>query len=571
MKTSKIYLLAILLLSTVFRVNGQIYKKPNYSPTYEEIISFYKNLDKKYPQASLVENGETDIGKPLHVFIIDKDPKKSSASMVKIMINNGIHPGEPDGINASMQLADEILLNWKKYQSLFDTVELYIIPVYNVDGCLRRGNSSRANQDGPSEYGFRGNYQNLDLNRDFIKADSKNALTFIKNFRVIDPHIMVDTHVSNGADYQYTFTYFFSNWCQQYHYQGSLSRKLEEFFKSDMLKKNIETVPYVNHHAETPLEGIHAFYDSPRYCTGYTSLFGCISITTETHMLKPFDERVRTTYESLQSLLKMASKHRSELLALKTSGSKEKEWKEIGLNYKMDTSSYEIINFKGYEPYYKKSEVTGLDQLYYDRSKPIEKTINYYNIYKPSLLIRMPDFYLVPQSWSEVNERLTINLKGIGYERLSRDTVLKTEVYFVVKTGVGKNPYEGHYYHHDLVVEKKIVSRKFYKGDYLYRVNHSNAKFLANVLEPEAEDSYFRWNFFDACLQQKEWFSDYVFDEKAKEILEKDPELRNKFDIKKASDPQFAKSSWDQLYYIYKNSPFYEQTAYEIPVYKIFR
>lgn len=85
-----------------------------------------------------------------------------------LLINNGIHPGEPEGIDASMMLARDLLEN----KSLPKDVVICIIPVYNIDGMLNRG-LSRVNQNGPEAYGFRGNYQNLDLNRDFIKLDLK--------------------------------------------------------------------------------------------------------------------------------------------------------------------------------------------------------------------------------------------------------------------------------------------------------------------------------------------------------------------------------------------------------------
>ena len=75
---------------------------------------------------------------------------------------------------------------------------------------LNRSSNSRANQNGPNEYGFRGNAQNLDLNRDFIKMDTENSFTFAKIFHDLNPDVFVDNHVSNGADYQYVLTYISS-------------------------------------------------------------------------------------------------------------------------------------------------------------------------------------------------------------------------------------------------------------------------------------------------------------------------------------------------------------------------
>lgn len=69
-------------------------------------------------------------------------------------------------------------LDYIKKDLKFDNnVTFSFILCYNVGGMMNRSSSSRANQDGPEEYGFRGNSQNLDLNRDFIKMDSEEAFT----------------------------------------------------------------------------------------------------------------------------------------------------------------------------------------------------------------------------------------------------------------------------------------------------------------------------------------------------------------------------------------------------------
>lgn len=558
----KILLFFVVLTAGTTYAQEKVYSKTNYSPTYEEIIAFYQKLDKQYTQATFKPFGKTDIGLPVHVLSIKNESKNKKA---RILINNGIHPGEPDGINACMHLADEILGNWEKHKSMFDSIDLHIIAVYNVDGCLRRGNNSRANQDGPAEYGFRGNYQNLDLNRDFIKMDSKNATTFAKIFHTIDPNILIDTHVSNGADYQYTFTYFFTNACKLPPNLSKICKKIDQGFQQKMKAAKIDVAPYINHHDETPMSAIAAFDDSPRYCTGYAALFNCIGMTTETHMLKPFDDRVKTTYEALKAMLKLSAANQNELNLYKNENS---PGREVCIGYALDTVHFENIPFKGFKPGYRTSDVTGQQQLYYDRTKPYTGELKYYNTYLPKTVVQAPKAYIVLQAYEGVIERLRAN--EIQIKRLKNDTVVKVECYLAKKAGVGNSPYEGHYYHSDVEVEKITLTKKFYKGDWVIPCNDVQKRFVTAVLEPEAVDSYFRWNFFDACLQQKEWFSDYVFDPKAAELLKKDPALKEKFEAKKKAEPEFAANKWDQLVFIYRNSPYYEGTAWEIPVYRIF-
>ena len=176
--------------------------------TYFEAIDWFKQLDQESPLVVVKQMGGTDAGYPLHLVLVSNDAKFDVAKWhrekkVVILINNGIHPGEPDGIDASMMLVRDIVT---KKIKLPGNVALAFIPVYNIGGCLNRGSFSRVNQNGPLEYGFRGNSQNLDLNRDFTKCDSKEARSFTEIFHLLDPDILVDNHVSDGADYQHTMT-----------------------------------------------------------------------------------------------------------------------------------------------------------------------------------------------------------------------------------------------------------------------------------------------------------------------------------------------------------------------------
>jgi Zinc carboxypeptidase len=207
----KLTLLSI-LISVFFTTHAQQcrFEKTNglESATYFEAIDWYKNLDKISTKVLVKEMGMSDAGYPLHLVLVSNDGKIDAAQWHKqnkavILINNGIHPGEPDGIDASMMLVRDIVINKVK---LPDNVALAFIPVYNIGGCLNRNSYSRANQNGPLEYGFRGNAQNLDLNRDFTKNDSKESKSFVQIFHLLDPDILIDNHVSDGADYQHTMT-----------------------------------------------------------------------------------------------------------------------------------------------------------------------------------------------------------------------------------------------------------------------------------------------------------------------------------------------------------------------------
>ncbi|RZK98864.1 MAG: hypothetical protein EOO62_25700, partial [Hymenobacter sp.] len=264
----------------------------NTTATYAECIGFYKELAASYPATmQLREAGPTDSGQPLHEVVLSADGTfEPGASRAKgrpvLFIQNGIHPGEPEGIDASMMLARNILQD-NKLRNLLQKVTVVIIPAYNIDGMLNRNSTTRANQNGPAAYGFRGNARHLDLNRDFVKQDSRNARSFAALFGKWRPEIFVDTHTSNGADYQYTITLIPTQ-------PDKLGPELGKYLQNSLLpalykgmdQKHWPMTPYVDFEGETPESGLRAFLESPRYSTGYAALFNTIGFMPETHMLK---------------------------------------------------------------------------------------------------------------------------------------------------------------------------------------------------------------------------------------------------------------------------------------------
>ncbi|WP_448636667.1 M14 family zinc carboxypeptidase [Pedobacter panaciterrae] len=224
-------------------------------------MKHYEQLDKTYEQAKLFTYGNTDFGKPLHLLVLSKDKifdpiaiRKSNKRI--LLINNGIHPGEPEGIDASMMLARDLL----KGDLLPKDVVICIIPVYNIDGSFNRTGTSRANQNGPVAYGFRGNSKNYDLNRDFIKTDSKNSHSFQEIFNIWQPEIFVDTHTSNGADYQYVMTLIPTHKDKLNPIlSGYMTKTMLPSLYEGMKKAGYEMIPYVNSVEETPDAGITGF------------------------------------------------------------------------------------------------------------------------------------------------------------------------------------------------------------------------------------------------------------------------------------------------------------------------
>lgn len=540
----------------------------NTTPDYPELIEIYQKLSAEHQEIELYEMGDSDYGLPIYVCILNGagDSLKTFTKAKQgttLLINNAIHPGEPDGVNACLIWIDNWIKEGKKTASL---PLIAIIPAYNVGGMMNRSGTSRANQNGPEEYGFRGNAQNLDLNRDFIKMDSKNMFTFAKIYHGLDPDVFLDTHVSNGADYQYTMTYIASVRERMAPALGDLMHdEMIPYLEKDVAKKGFDLTPYVHLKGATPETGIMVFNDLPRYAMGYASLMNAISFTLETHMLKQFPDRVQSTLAFIESTIVWMDEKKEEI---ETARSQAMEWEldmsHYRYNYKL-TDQKDSLLFKGYEYSKPVGEVTGVERLKYHQDRPYEMYVPYYHNYEPKDSIFIPDFIVVGGQCQDVIDRLDAN--GVEMKIVSDYGTLQIGSIQIQHFENGNRPYEGHFLHSKVKANEVLSLVDFKPGDAFIRTDQKNRRFIMSVLTPESPDSYFAWNFFDSYVQQKEYFSPYVFEDKAKEILKKNSGLKERLEKRKLEDEDFAKSSWDQLYFIYQNSEFYEPTHNFLPVF----
>ncbi|MFD1096674.1 M14 family metallopeptidase [Salegentibacter chungangensis] len=537
---------------------------------YHEVISYYTDLAEAYPSISLEEFGKTDSGEPLHLAVYspdgDFDFEKLRKDKSILLINNGIHPGESDGIDATMMLFRDLAGDSIKTPK--NTI-IATIPIYNIGGALNRNSTSRTNQNGPMEYGFRGNARNYDLNRDFIKADTRNTRSFYEIFHHVNPDVFIDTHVSNGADYQYTLTHLFT---QHNKLGGELGEYLDEkmmpALEDSLKRKKLDITPYVNVFNEVPEKGFSQFLDLPRYSTGYTSLWNTLGMMVETHMLKPYKQRVNGTYELIRSMINITDIESSRIKDIRERERRKyltDRWYPI--NYEPDMENPSKRQFKGYEGEMIASEVTGKQRLKYDRNKPFTKEINYYDNFKATEEIEIPRAYVIPQGWWNIIDLLELN--KIKMQPLKQDTTFLVEVYQIEDLKTGDKAFEGHYPHSEVKVSKTTDSIKFRKGDMLVKTFQDGARYLIETLEPTAPDSFFKWNFFDSVLQQKEGFSPYVFEDIAKEMLETNDGLKQEFEMKKRNDPEFSNDWYAQLDWLHKKSKHYEAAHLRYPIFRL--
>ena len=546
----------------------------NQTATWQQCIPFYEKLAADFPSVLRFEQiGISDNGIPMHAGVITSDAvfDREQIKLERRPVffnNNGIHPGEPEGIDSCMALVRDFCTQPERLSALGKTVFLFI-PVYNVDGCLNRQSTSRVNQDGPEMFGFRANGRNLDLNRDFVKCDSLAAQVFNRFFSAWSPDVMVDTHTSNGADYFYTMTLIQTQ-------ADKLGTELGGFLRDEMLPKiyaDMETrgwptCPYVNPVKETPDDGIEDFLEVPRFSTGYAALHNTIGFMPETHMLKPFADRYASMRALVETVLDFTIKNAEKIQALRAAAKKtgKKQW---AVQWKADHAKPSSFRFKGYEAMHTPSKIGNYTRLSYDRNQPWEKDIAYYDHFIEDTVITAPKAYLIPQAWREVIERLQWN--GVELQRLEADRKFNVQTYRIKSVTSRATAYEGHMFHDGVELSTQTETIHARAGDYLLSLNQENARYAVETLEPQAHDSFFRWGFFNSVLEKKEAYSDYVFEDSAFEMLHEEPELKEKFDRWKEANPELLSNQTAVLDFIFANGRRFNEPEWRrYPVFSVF-
>lgn len=536
----------------------------NQTATWQECIGFHQRLAQAFPQwLQFEEAGRSDGGVPIHVGVFSPDgvfdPQAVKAQGRPVFFNNnGIHPGEPEGIDACMALLRDLCLQPARRAALGRTVLVYI-PVYNVDGALNRQNTSRVNQNGPEAFGFRGNARHLDLNRDFIKADSLNTRTFARVFTRWDPDVMVDTHTSNGADYQHVVTLIAT---QPDKLGGRTGTHLREAMLpalyAGMAARGFPMCPYVNPLHEIPDDGIADFLDSPRFSTGYAALHHTIGFMPETHMLKPFDARYHGTRALVESALAYTVAHGDAIRAARAADrAAVAGGAPVALDWALDTQRSRPFRFSGFQAVRQPSRLGSYQRLRYDRAAPWQKDIAYFDRYAATASAKPPRAYLLPQAWHDVALRLEAH--GVPMRRAVRAGQLPAQAHRVTRFEKRRVPFEGRHLHDLLEVQAEPLVATVAAGDWLVPLGGPYDRFIVEVLEPLGVDSFFRWGFFDSVLDKKEGFSDYVFEDEAERLLAAEPELRGRFEAWKTQHPELLGDPQAVLGFIFRSAQRYAE------------
>ncbi|RMD51100.1 MAG: hypothetical protein D6830_01190, partial [Ignavibacteria bacterium] len=425
------------------------------------------------------------------------------------------------------------------------------------------------NQNGPEEMGWRTTAQNFNLNRDYTKLDTPEMRALIKLFATVDPDVYIDTHTTDGADYQYTITYGIDDHLLIYKPQKDfINRKLRPFIEETVEQQGFLISPYVSYVKRDFRNGVYDWISTPRYSHGYASVRNRIGVLIETHMLKPYKDRVFSTKSLLEAVLSFANENPEKIKQINSAA--DNYLSNYNLNYFLVkfkiTEKADSIIYKGKEPYMDSSFIAGTKIKKY-KQKPLNVKVPYYRYSVAIDSVKIPKYYILPQEFGDLADKM--KLQGITVrENLSQRRVKCEEIKFS-DVKFSTFPYEGHfsprfqYNKHDIEYELK-------KGDFIIPTDQPLLGLIIYLLEPKSPDSFLKWGFFNNIFERKEYFEAYSMDPIAQKMYNENEDLRKEFIAKLNSDSSFAKSPRARLNFFYERSPYFDKKLNVYPVKKVY-
>lgn len=548
------------------------------TPRYRETIEYAEKLAAASPLIKYESFGRSGEGRELPLLIATEgdtftpDEAKSSDKPI-ILIQACIHSGEPDGKDAGLALLRDIAIT-KIHPDLLKNVVVLFIPIYNVDGHERVSPYNRINQKGPEEMGWRGTTTNQNLNRDYMKVDTPETRSWLALWNRWSPDLFIDCHVTDGADYGSVITYHFE------HHEGVASSILawERRVIDGKVAPATEAagsviswyLEFIDNRDLT--KGCRDFNGSPRFSTGYLPLRNRPGILIETHMLKDYRRRVIGTYDFLRFVIDEVNRDPAALL--KANREADEKTVKSGSSYDLTSQfplRFELTDqsrpFKLHAVSYQveHSEVSGDARVIFG-SDPLELTVPMFDTFRVTRAITPPLYYIVPPQWQEVIQRLKDH--GLKLQRTSKENNLEVESYRFEDVSWADAPFEGRFL--SRFKTQRIIERRTYPaGSIVVPMAQGAAKIAISLLEPDAPDSLLVWGFFSAIFEQKEYGEDYVLEKLAREMLEKDQNLKKQFEEMLAADAEFAASPRRRLEFFYKSSPYWDPHINLYPVGRI--
>lgn len=549
-----------------------VYEKSNRLETgrYEEAAAYCKRLaSASRGRAKVIQWGVSPQGRPLIALVMSREgaftPQSASHSeRPLVIINNGIHSGEIEGKDAGFIMARDILISGK-LSTLLDRINILFIPIFSVDAHERFGPYNRINQNGPQEMGWRATSVNLNLNRDFMKADGEEMRAMIRLLHAWKPDFFFDNHTTDGADWQYTIQL-------DVPVAPTLASPCVEWSKR-MLSSAIPKVEADGYLTSPYFDGVN--YNNlargltisdfgPRYSTGYLAAINRPSMLVETHMLKPYRQRVEATYSINLRVMEYVADSARELKAANRAADLADANTRPGDSIILEaetTAATRPFTFRGlnYKPY--RSEVSGGMIPAWTR-EPVNTETTLRDQYAPSLILQAPAGYAIPPQYKEIIANLALH--GLKSTRLSHSITASFDSYRFEKVSFPEAPFESRFQPRFTSVKVR-EERTLPAGTVIVSTAQVGAKLLMQLLEPDAPDSLIHWGFLNTIFEQKEYFEEYAMEPIAAKMLEGSAALKAEFNAK-LKDPAFAANRRARLQFFYERSPYADARLNSYPI-----
>jgi hypothetical protein len=510
-----IILLSFLINAEKFKTIPELtnYKKTS---TYNEVITFIKNIQKTYPEnihikyfatttegrkIPLVILSEEGISKPSETIIFKKPP-------VLIMAN--IHAGEVEGKEAVQMLIREIFIKGRK--DLLKNQTILLIPIFNCDGNERKSAKNRRD-NGPRLAGERKNGQGYDLNRDYIKLETPEVRGLVSEiFNKWDPVLFVDMHTTNGSYHQEPVTY-----APNISPEGNITLTEYMWKKAlpaiDKILKNkygIESIPYGNFiKKDKPEKGWKNDANNGIFGTNYFGLRNRFSILDENYSHSSFKTRVKGAFGFLRAVLEYTSNHIKEMSAMVQEADlysiNSVKNSEFPIKFKTD-KTYDFI-IKSYK--FKKRRILDSERERYPKKwygdYLIEKTdikkdykTTLFATYSATETVKLPIGYILLPSEKSVAKLLKTH--GITVIKIDKTFKTKIKRYSITDIKPAKQLFQGHYLNNNIEYNISDEEVLIEKGSFFISLSQPLSRLVAFMLEPKSRDSLIKWNFFDRVI-----------------------------------------------------------------------
>lgn len=521
------------------------------TPRYAETIEYSRLLAESSPLVHYTTFGVSPEGRDLPLLIVDKDGLTTPEAIRKsgrviLFVEACIHSGEPDGKDAGFIWIRDMVIR-RNNLDLLDRVSLLFIPIFNVDGHENFGARNRINQNGPEELGTRVTGQYLNLNRDFVKADAPEMRDWLRLYNRWKPEVFIDVHVTDGADFQYVLTYSIET--RSTHLEEGLRKWTSEVYErslnEQMEKAGYPMFPYFSfRNYNAPESGILIDLFDPRYSQGYVAARNRVGLLVENHIYKPYKQRVLATIELLKATARIMSDQKDTLVRVieeadRTVASSAFRVAPLAFDFRPVDKDSVRVDFLSWGRDTVTSDLSGGSWVRHNYDRPLTVHTSLVTSYEPTLSVQLPEAYLLMPQWKEAIERL--DLHAIGYTRLTAPQRVKVQTYrytgatFDTRQSEGRVPVQTQY----TVQEEELLCPA---GALLIDMNQPSARLVAWLLEPSAPGSLTYWGFFNQVVQApgEFWIGLPYMEVKGRELLQKDPALRQEFEARKTADPAFA-------------------------------